>query len=332
MPDIDPTWTGLPPTVGAPTPIPPTIPPRAHNPLLATLKTSAVFLASAVVVYLVIVGPSLAIKGWYIVTHLNTRGQATQVIDTASDTNSLSGAAISAALDALPAPPQVGSSDPSSNQSTAGTKKTHTKLASSSLGLSDNLLVIPKLNIHVPVIWNSSGDEAIMLANLQKGVAHYGFTATPNEQNGNVFITGHSSFYWWDKGKYKTVFATISELVPGDQLFIQFQDKIFVYEMTDKVTVSPSDVSVTDPTSTPTLSLMTCVPVGTALNRLVVRSKLIRTYASEIQESSAPAVPTAEAAELPKASTTPSTTSQTPAPSSTPSNTNRNTIELLPGL
>jgi LPXTG-site transpeptidase (sortase) family protein len=167
-----------------------------------------------------------------------------------------------------------------------------------------------------------------MLANLQKGVAHYGFTSTPNEQNGNVFITGHSSFYWWDKGKYKTVFATISELVPGDQLFIQFQNKIFVYEMTDKVTVSPSDVSVTDPTPTPTLSLMTCVPVGTALNRLVVRSKLIRTYASEIQESSNPVVPTAQAAELPQA--TPTSTQSTTAPAANTGS--RDTIQLLPGL
>lgn len=339
MTDIDPSWGASPsPIIGAPSSIPIATPPvspiipRPHNRFLATLKTSAVFLASAAAVYLVIVGPSLAVKGWYIITHLKNRGQPTQVINTAADTNSISGAAVSLALEALPPPPQVavdGSTAPT--QSTATNKKTNAKLASTSLGLSDNLLVIPKLNIHVPIIWNSSGDEAIMLENLSKGVAHYGFTSLPNEQDGNVFITGHSSYYWWDKGKYKTVFATISELVPGDQLFVQYQNKIFVYEMTDKVTVKPSDVSVTDPTSKPTLSLMTCIPVGTALNRLIVRSKLLRTYAAEVQESSAPIVPTAQAAELPK--TSPNTLEQAPASTTpAPTSNNRDVIQLLPGL
>lgn len=332
MAGVDPSWGALPTPVGTPAPIP-VVPANKYNPIVSTLKTSAIFLASAVAVYLVIVGPSLAVKGWYIVTHLKTRSQPTQVINTAADTNSISGAAISLALEALPAPPQVTTdgSTTTPSQATTDSKKTNAKLASSSLGLSDNLLVIPKLNIHVPIIWNSSGDEAIMLENLSKGVAHYGFTSLPNEQSGNVFITGHSSYYWWDKGKFKTVFATISELVPGDQLFVQYQNKIFVYEMTDKVTVKPSDVSVTDPTPKPTLSLMTCVPVGTALNRLVVRSKLLRTYAAEVQESSAPVVPTAQAAELPKTSTD-TTTPQTPTTTPVPSSNNRDVIQLLPGL
>ncbi len=128
-----------------------------------------------------------------------------------------------------------------------------------------------------------------MLANLQRGVAHYGFTSLPNDTNGNVFISGHSSFYWWDKGKYKTVFANINQLVPGDQLFIQYNSTVYLYEVTGNVTVKPSDVSITEPTPTPVLSLMTCVPVGTALNRLVVQSKLVRTYAAEVQQATAAA-------------------------------------------
>ncbi len=295
--------------------------PRAEHPILASLRTGAVFVGAAVVVYLVIVGPSLFVKASYILTHFQSRGKPVQVVDTTSDASSLSGAAIDAALADLPTPPQV---DTTADQPSApaAAAKTTAKLASTSLGLNENLLVIPKLNIHVPVVWNSSADEATMLANLQKGVAHYGFTSVPNDTNGNVFITGHSSYYWWDKGKYKTVFATISELVPGDQLFIQYQNRVYLYEMTDKKTVSPSDVSVTDPTPTPTLSLMTCVPVGTALNRLVVRSKLVRSYSAEIQQSGSSVVPAAEAAELPKNSG-----AAQPAPTNT-----QNVIDSLPGL
>ncbi len=295
MAAIDPSWTNPAPAAPVPAPsappLPPLLPPqqqpvRRTRPAFGALKNAAVFLGAAGAVYLVIVGPSLFVKLSYILTHLRSRSQPQVVIDTASDAGSLSGAAIEAALTDLPAPPQVDSTADQPTDTNAA-KRTTAKLASTSLGLADNLLVIPKLNIRVPIVWNSSADEATMLANLQKGVAHYGFTSLPNDKNGNVFVTGHSSYYWWDKGKYKTVFATISELVPGDQLFVQYQNRVYLYEMTDKKTVSPSDVSVTDPTPTPTLSLMTCVPVGTALNRLVVRSKLVRSYSAEIQESTA---------------------------------------------
>lgn len=257
---------------------------------MGVLKTSAVFAGSAIAVYLVIVGPSLAERGWYILTNFQSRKQPTQVINTAAETNSLSGAAISSALASLPVPAAV-ADDPTAPASRSGTggsgTRTSTALASNSLGLEENLLVIPKLRKRVPVIWNSSSDEATMLANLQRGVAHYGFTSLPNDKNGNVFISGHSSFYWWDKGKYKTVFANINQLVPGDQLFIQYNSTVYLYEVTGNVTVKPSDVSITEPTPTPVLSLMTCVPVGTALNRLVVQSKLVRTYAAEVQQATA---------------------------------------------
>ncbi len=306
MANLDPTWTqpaATPPTPTRPTasppPTPPTLPPPPsatpptppeRTPLMGVLKTSAVFAGSAIAVYLVIVGPSLAERGWYILTNFQSRKQPTQVINTAAETNSLSGAAISSALASLPVPAAV-ADDPTAPASRSGTggsgTRTSTALASNSLGLEENLLVIPKLRKRVPVIWNSSSDEATMLANLQRGVAHYGFTSLPNDKNGNVFISGHSSFYWWDKGKYKTVFANINQLVPGDQLFIQYNSTVYLYEVTGNVTVKPSDVSITEPTPTPVLSLMTCVPVGTALNRLVVQSKLVRTYAAEVQQATA---------------------------------------------
>lgn len=264
--------------------------------MIGIVRTAGVFLGSAVAVYLVLVGPSLAERGWYVLTNFQSRKQPTQVIDTAAETGSLSGAAITSALAELPAPEAV-ADDPTApdrpaTSSAGGNRRTTTAVASNSLGLEENLLVIPKLRKRVPVIWNSSSDEATMLANLQRGVAHYGFTSLPNDKNGNVFLSGHSSFYWWDKGKYKTVFANINQLVPGDQLFIQYNKTVFLYEVTGNRTVKPNDVSVTEPTSTPVLSLMTCVPVGTALNRLVVQSKLVRTYDAEVQQGIAYVPPT----------------------------------------
>lgn len=141
--------------------------------------------------------------------------------------------------------------------------------------LSDNTLLIPKISVKAPIIWGSAADEETMLANLQKGVVHYGFTALPSDGTGKVFISGHSSYTLWDPGQYKTVFANLDRLEIGDQLAVTYQGVVYIYQVFDKVVVKPQDISVLDQTSEPTLSLMTCVPVGTNLNRLVVTSRLV---------------------------------------------------------
>jgi len=135
-------------------------------------------------------------------------------------------------------------------------------------------LIIPKINVDAPIIWLKTVDEQTMLAELEKGVVHYANTSKPGE-GGNCAITGHSSNYWWSQGKYNTVFALLDKLTNGDKAIILKDGKKYVYEMTGNEIVSPNQVSVLDPTKEPTLTLITCYPVGTNLNRLVVRLKQI---------------------------------------------------------
>lgn len=145
-------------------------------------------------------------------------------------------------------------------------------------GLAENRLVIPKTKVSAPIVWNSASDEKTVMDNLHDGVVHYDFTHTPNSERGNVFINGHSSYYPWDNGKYKTVFALLNKLQKGDQAYIQYEGKIFVYEMTKSVVVSPDKVEIAGDSKKPILSLMTCDPVGTFLNRLVVQFDLVGVY------------------------------------------------------
>lgn len=130
-----------------------------------------------------------------------------------------------------------------------------------------NEIYIPKINVSAPVIWNVP--ENNQMPSLENGVAQYSGTALPG-QIGNVFIYGHSSYYWWDKGGYKEIFALLDQLQTSDKIYINYESKVYVYVVTAQKVVSPKDTNVLNPTSTPTLSLMTCVPVGTSLNRLVV--------------------------------------------------------------
>jgi LPXTG-site transpeptidase (sortase) family protein len=141
--------------------------------------------------------------------------------------------------------------------------------------LGDNQLLIPKIKVKAPIVWDSEADEASMLSSLQQGVAHYGFSARPDEGQGNVFLTGHSSYFFWDKGSYKTVFANLDRLAVDDQIALTYKGIVYLYQVRSSQVVKPTDFDVTNATEKPTLSLMTCVPVGTNLNRLVVQADLI---------------------------------------------------------
>jgi LPXTG-site transpeptidase (sortase) family protein len=146
---------------------------------------------------------------------------------------------------------------------------------------TDNRIVIPKLGKSVPLVtmstehivgenWNEL--EKQIQAGLQQGIVHYPGTAKPGEF-GNVFLTGHSSYYPWDPGKFKDVFATLGQLETGDRYYVYYEQKKFVYEVVDKREVQPSNVDVLQqPLNQKISTLMTCTPVGTTLRRLIITS------------------------------------------------------------
>ncbi len=139
---------------------------------------------------------------------------------------------------------------------------------------AENTITIAKINVHAPVQYEPSIQEAAVQAALQNGVVHYGNTAAPG-QAGNVAIFGHSSNDWWEPGNFKFVFVLLDKLSPGDHISLDYQSKRYTYEVTGSKVVDPTDVSVLNATPTPTLTLITCTPPGTSLRRLVVTAKQI---------------------------------------------------------
>ena len=137
---------------------------------------------------------------------------------------------------------------------------------------TESHLIIPKINVDAPIIWNV--DENDIIDNLQNGVVHYKGTALPG-QKGNIFISGHSSYYVWAPGNYKDIFATLNKVDVGDNIYIFYNGAKFTYEVTGRKTVWPDDLSVLDQGSSNNLTLMTCVPIGTNLQRLVVTTKQV---------------------------------------------------------
>lgn len=140
--------------------------------------------------------------------------------------------------------------------------------------IKGNTLFIPKIDISSPILWQINLNENEVQKALQDGIVHLNGTALPG-QNGNVFVTGHSSNYPWSKGEYKNIFALLNKLVVGDLIYLNYNNTVYVYKTEKIFTIKPSEVWVTESSGEPQLSLMTCSPVGTSLNRLIVKASQI---------------------------------------------------------
>ncbi|MCX6808547.1 MAG: sortase [Candidatus Berkelbacteria bacterium] len=135
--------------------------------------------------------------------------------------------------------------------------------------LSENEIYIPSLQITAPITWRVPNVATKVSDGLSKGVIQVDGTALPG-QNGNVYITGHSSNYVWAKGNYNSIFAVINRLVAGDLVYLNYRNKIFTYKVTDQKVVAASDLSIMAQTDGARLSIVTCWPVGTSFKRMVV--------------------------------------------------------------
>lgn len=135
----------------------------------------------------------------------------------------------------------------------------------------ESKVIIPKINVEIPIVFNEeSTEEAAIQRALEEGVIHYSTTSNPGEQ-GNGAIFGHSSNNILNKGKFKFAFVLLKRLENGDVFYIQKDGKRFAYRVYKKTVVSPSQVEVLGAQDKPsTMSLITCDPPGTSLNRLVV--------------------------------------------------------------
>ncbi|MEK9132815.1 MAG: class D sortase [Patescibacteria group bacterium] len=148
---------------------------------------------------------------------------------------------------------------------------------------TDMRVVIPRINQNVPVVGVKNENliarkwgelEADIQKSLRNGVVHYPGTALPGD-NGNIVITGHSSYYAWDPGRFKDVFALLHDVKIGDKVVVYFNQKKFVYEINKIKVVYPKNVDILAPTNFEQLTLITCTPIGTNLKRLILTAKLI---------------------------------------------------------
>lgn len=132
-------------------------------------------------------------------------------------------------------------------------------------------IIIPKIAANSKIFPNvNPGDENIYLPILQKGVAHAEGSAFPGE-GGHIFLFAHSTDYFWNVTSYNAVFYMLYKLEKNDEIDLFFKNHRIVYKVVDKKVVNPSEVEyLTKKTDKEFLTLQTCWPLGTTLQRLLV--------------------------------------------------------------
>jgi sortase A len=129
-------------------------------------------------------------------------------------------------------------------------------------------LSIPKLKIENAVV-EISGED------LKKNLVQYPGTANPG-QAGNAVIFGHSVLpQFFDPKNYLAIFSTLPTLKTGDEILVNFDGIVYRYRIEEMVEVSPDDISVLEQRYDDSyITLITCVPPGLYLRRLIVRGRL----------------------------------------------------------
>jgi len=144
----------------------------------------------------------------------------------------------------------------------------------------ENRIVIPKIWKTAPLVdvYEMSDNENILnnifMQELAKWVVRYPWTAKPWEE-WNAFIFWHSSNFPWIKWEYNEIFALLNNLENWDEIVVYYNQKKYEYIVKEKHVVKPWDTDVLDRDETKKeLSLMTCWPIWTSINRLVVIAEL----------------------------------------------------------
>lgn len=132
-------------------------------------------------------------------------------------------------------------------------------------------IVIPKIKANARIIANVNPfNEREYQVQLAKGVAHALGTVYPG-QMGNTFIFAHSSGNWFEANRYNSVFYLLHKLVENDEIYLYYNKNRYRYLVKEVKKVDSNEINyLTGTAENKTLTLMTCWPPGTTMQRLLV--------------------------------------------------------------
>lgn len=131
-------------------------------------------------------------------------------------------------------------------------------------------LAIPSLDIKEAIVKANTDD-------LTKSLIQYQQTAFPGEAGAPV-IFGHSTLpQFFNPENYLTIFSTLPTIKIGADIFVDYAGVKYTYRVSNIYEVKPTEFWVLKQDYTKKImKLITCVPPGTKLRRLVVEAELIK--------------------------------------------------------
>lgn len=135
-------------------------------------------------------------------------------------------------------------------------------------------IVIPKIKANAKVIVNvDPGNRTEYLAALKKGVAHARGTDFPGGKD-NIYLFAHSTDFDFNVFSFNAVFYLLHNLEKGDEISVYYLGRRYNYYVFAKKIVEGNEVEyLTKKYGETILTLQTCWPPGTTLQRLLVFAK-----------------------------------------------------------
>ncbi|HEY4579776.1 MAG TPA: class D sortase, partial [Candidatus Acidoferrales bacterium] len=121
-------------------------------------------------------------------------------------------------------------------------------------------MIIPSINVDAPVVQGVGWEQ------LKKGVGQVPGSALPGEVGNSVYGAHNDT--------YGETFRNLDQLRPGDDILVFTASQQFRYVVREWRIVEPTEVSVMDPTPTPTVTLISCYPYLVDTQRIIVFADL----------------------------------------------------------
>lgn len=129
---------------------------------------------------------------------------------------------------------------------------------------TDTFIKIPAIDLLMPVLKGMTNE------NLRYAAASFDNGVVPGGA-GNYSLAGHRSY------TYGRMFNRLNELAPGHLIEITVKKDTFTYRVTETLVVNPEDTWVLkSDKSKNEITLVTCTPVRTATQRLIIKGELIK--------------------------------------------------------
>lgn len=122
--------------------------------------------------------------------------------------------------------------------------------------------------IAIPALWDAPAPvvQGDGWEQLKKGVGQHIGTPDPG-QLGNIVLSAHNDIFG-------ELFRDLDRLKPGDAVVLSTATRDYTYRITGTQIVSPTEVSVMEPTVRPTITLVSCYPYLIDNQRIVVFGEL----------------------------------------------------------